>query len=256
MPAPTPTGKPSLIVVGDSTANSGAPIQGWATPFAKYFDPEKITVKNRAHGGASSRSYTNAFWSGVMSELQPGDTVLVQFGHNDGGTPGQGTRPERPSLRGLGEETMDVTTANGSPETVHTFGYYMRHYIADARSKGATIILLTPTVRNNWADGKVERELGPYGGWTMEVAQSEHVPLVDMNSIVADKYEQMGQDQIPPLYSTRDTTHSTPAGADFNASAIVSGLKALKGNPLGQYLSPAGQAVPTADAKYDSENSP
>jgi lysophospholipase L1-like esterase len=254
--APAAAGKPTLYVVGDSTANSGAPILGWGTPFISYFDPAKITVLNKARGGRSSRSYIHeGLWAAVEKNLQPGDIVLLQFGHNDGGQPSANPKGDRPSLTGLGDETRDLTNpSTKQPETVHTFGYYMTEYVTDAKAKGATIIILTPTVRNNWKNGKVERELGQYGGWSMTVAQTQGVPMVDMNSIVADKYEQMSQDKIPALYSTTDTTHSSPAGADFNASAIVSGLKALKGNPLGPYLSARGQAVATADAKYVANN--
>jgi lysophospholipase L1-like esterase len=255
-PASTSASKPTLYVIGDSTANSGAPILGWGTPFIGYFDPAKITVLNKARGGRSSRSYIHeGLWAAVEKNLKPGDIVLLQFGQNDGGLPSANPKGDRPSLPGLGEETRDLTNpSTKQPETVHTFGYYMREYVADAKAKGATIIILTPTVRNNWKNGKVERELGQYGGWSMAVAQTQGVPMVDMNSIVADKYEVMGQDKIPALYSTTDTTHSSPTGADFNASAIVSGLKALQGNPLGPYLSTKGQAVVTADVKYVANN--
>ncbi len=244
---------PSLFVVGDSTASSPLPIQGWGTPFPNYFDLSKINVLNRAHGGASARSFMNAYWPAMMKEIKPGDFVLVQFGHNDGGTPGQGTRPERPDLSGLGEDTMDITDANGNPETVHSFGWYMRKYIADAHAKGATVIIVTPTPTNNWANGKINRGLGNYGPWSIQTAQAQNVPMVDFNDIVADKYDAMGQDALASLYST-DRTHSTPAGADFNAANVVAGLKALPGNPLGKYLSAKGQSEATADTKWVAEN--
>jgi lysophospholipase L1-like esterase len=222
-----------------------------------YFDPAKIRVVNDAIAGRSSRSFiAEGHWDPIVAQLKAGDFVLLQWGHNDGGTPSANRAGDRPSLPGLGEESGEYPTPAGTTVTVHTYGWYMRKYIADAKSKGATIIVLTPTVRNNWPGGVLERELGKYGGWAMEVAQSQNVPMVDMNSIVADQYVVMGQDKIPPLYSTADTTHSSPAGADFNASSIVSGLKALPGNPLGSYLSEKGVAVAPADAKYVAQNAP
>ncbi len=52
----------------------------------RLWDPSKIEVKNLARGGRSSRTYwTEGLWDRVMAELRPGDFVLMQFGHNDGG---------------------------------------------------------------------------------------------------------------------------------------------------------------------------
>src|SRR5690349_12620390 len=43
---------PSIFIAGDSTAarGSGEDQQGWAVPFANYFDPTKVNVINRARG--------------------------------------------------------------------------------------------------------------------------------------------------------------------------------------------------------------
>jgi lysophospholipase L1-like esterase len=248
------TTKPTLFIVGDSTASNGADL-GWGSHMASFFDLAKINVLNRAHGGASARSFVNAYWSAMMDEIKPGDYILVQFGHNDGGTPGQGTRPERPDLRGLGDDTVDITDAQGKPETVHSFGWYIRKYIADGQSKGATVIIVTPTPTNNWANGKIGRGLGQYGQWLLQVAAAQHVASIDFNSIVADKYDAMGQDKVAAYYNA-DRTHSQPEGAEFNAANVVSGLKALKGNPLGAYLSAKGQVVDAADVKYVDNNAP
>src|SRR6185437_10042165 len=78
---------PSIIVVGDSTANNNADGGlGWATPFAEYFDPTKVNVLNRARGGRSSRTFqTEGLWDKSLAEIKAGDYVLIQFGHNDGG---------------------------------------------------------------------------------------------------------------------------------------------------------------------------
>jgi len=249
--------KPTLYVVGDSTANSPAPIQGWGTPFAAYFDPAKVAVLNKARGGRSSRSYLHeGLWDAVAKELKPGDFVLLQFGHNDGGTPSANRAGDRPSLPGLGEETKDYPNPAGQTETVHTFGFYMRKMVADAKSKGATIIVLSCTVRNLWRDHKADHGPGSFGPWAAEVAKSQGVPFLDLSSIVADQYDKLGQEKVAPFYGPTDTTHSTPAGADFNAASVVSGLKAFKDSPFTALLSDKGRAVAAADAKYVTENTP
>jgi len=248
--------KPTLYIIGDSTANSSGAILGWGTPVATFFDPAKITVLNRARGGRSSRSFMHeGLWDAVLKELKAGDYVLLQFGHNDGGTPNADRAGERPSLPGLGDESDDFPAPTGGTETVHTYGWYMRKYIADAETKGAHLYVLTLTVRNNWSlDGKVERGPGQYSEWAREVAAAQQTPMVDLTNIVADKFDTMGKDDVAALYTPTDHTDTLPAGAELNAKSIVSGLKAVKGDPFGQFLSAKGQAVKAADAKYVAEN--
>jgi hypothetical protein len=74
----------------------------------------------------------------------------------------------------------------------------------------------------------------------------------------ADKFEKMGREQAKLLYQTQKTdhTHTNPAGAEFNATSIVSGLKALKDSPFLAFLSDKGKAVPAAEAKYVADNMP
>src|SRR5947207_9353553 len=87
-PPATRPGLPTLYVIGDSTVNnSGRGMQGWGTPIADLFDRTKINVENKARGGRSSRTYlTEGLWDAVARQLKPGDFVLIQFGHNDGGS--------------------------------------------------------------------------------------------------------------------------------------------------------------------------
>ena len=92
---------PNLFVIGDSTASNGEDL-GWGSHLAGYFDESKINVYNRARGGCSSRTFQNeGLWDKVLGDLQPGNFVLIQFGHNDGGMINDRYRA-RGSLRGLG----------------------------------------------------------------------------------------------------------------------------------------------------------
>ena len=258
--------KPTLFVAGDSTANSSGRILGWAaaSTFGVCFDPAKVSVVNGAAGGRSSRTFiSDGSWNKILTRLQPGDYVLIQFGHNDIG----GINEEPPgsklplrargTIPGIGEESQEIdNVVTKQHEVVHTFGWYLRKYLAETRAKGATPILLTLTVRNEWSDGKIERGPGRYSEWTAAVAKAEHVPLVDLTAMRADADEKLGPDQMPPLYSTTDSTHSSPAGAALNAEAIVAGLKALKASPFLALLSDKGKSIPAAEAKYVADNAP
>jgi lysophospholipase L1-like esterase len=233
---------PTLFVVGDSTANNNANgAQGWGDPFKGYFDVRKINVVNRARAGRSSRTFlTEGLWDRVLQDVKRGDYVLLQFGHNDGGPLDTGRA--RGSLPGLGEETKEIAKPDGTKEVVRTFGWYNRKFIADVRAKGATPIILSLTVRNIWKDGRVERGSGNFRQWAEELARAERVEFVDVTNIVADKYEALGQEKVKALFGP-DHTHTSPAGAEFNAASVVAGLKALRGNPLGKYFSAKAKEV-------------
>ena len=245
--APPNPNLPTVFVVGDSTASNGAR-NGWGDPLADYFDPAKINARNRALGGRSSRSFiTEGHWGDVLKEMKAGDFVLIQWGQNDGGALDTGRA--RGSLPGLGEETKEVTMPAtgeieppppGTHEVVHTFGWYMRKYVADIKAKGATPILMSLTAKDIWDNGKNRHPYDKYPEWTAAVAKSENVAYMDFNTMMGEKFDKMGQEKVHPLFT--DTTHTKPEGADLNAAGVVAGLKSMN-SPLVNYLSEKGKAV-------------
>jgi lysophospholipase L1-like esterase len=222
---------PTVFVVGDSTARNQADL-GWGDHLAHYFDTSRINVANRAMAGRSSRTFIReGRWDKVLAEMKAGDYVLIQLGHNDGGGP-------RGSLKGLGEETSDITLPDGQIETVHTYGWYLRKYIADTRAKHATPILLTLTIRNIWtagADGKqhIERDMG-YDASLRQLAADQHVVLADMGKIEADRLEALGAEKSAQ-YFPKDHTHTSAEAAEQNADSVVRALRAVQ-SPLVAYL--------------------
>ena len=236
---------PTLFIVGDSTARNGADL-GWGDHLAHYFDTSKINVANRAVAGRSSRTYYNeGRWAKVLAEMKPGDFVLIQMGHNDGGSTADTIASDpkaRGSIKGIGNETAqmpiakpytDGPLAGQTTETIHTYGWYLRKYIADAKAKGATPILLTVTVRNIWKDGRIERDMG-YRDLEIKLSQEQHVPLADMASFEADYLQKLGQEKTAALFPV-DHTHTSPDGAELNASCVVFALKKID-SPLAAYL--------------------
>ncbi len=249
---PLPTAKnpelPTLYLVGDSTVRNGkgdgaGGQWGWGEPLVDYFDASKINVVNRALGGRSSRTYiTEGRWEEQLALLKPGDFVVFQWGHNDSG-PLDDTSRARGSLPGIGDETKEIDNPiTKKHEVVHTYGWYMRKYVADTLAKGAVPIVCSPIPRKIWKDGKVVRNAENYGGWARQVAGQEHVAFIDLNEIIARRYDQLGEAQVEPLFADPHT-HTSRAGAELNAESVVAGLKALTGNPLGRFLSDKGQAV-------------
>lgn len=227
---------PTIFIVGDSTARNQADL-GWGDHFAHFFDSSRINIANRAIAGRSSRSYIEeGHWAHVLSEMKPGDYVLLQMGHNDGGQLG-GPKP-RGSLKGLGDETTQITLLNGQVETVHTYGWYMRKYIAETRAKHAHPILLALTIRNIWhvgPDGKqhIERDMG-YDGELEQLAAEEHVPYIDLATVEAGRLESMGPEKAALLFP-KDHTHTSAQGAELVARCVVKALRRAH-SPLTVYL--------------------
>lgn len=263
---------PSVILIGDSTVRNGHGRGdnnqwGWGAPLHQYFDPAKINVVNRAIGGLSSHSYiSGGHWALALQIIKPGDFVLIQFGHNDGGihlpgtpavpdqglAPGQQPPPRmrargpnvRGSLPGIGNEVYSVADPRtGQMETIHTYGWYLRKYIADVRAKGATPILCSLVPRKIWVDGHIRRNTSTYRGWAREVAEQEHVGFVDLNEIIARRYDALGPQAVDALFGDPHT-HTDWAGAVLNAESVVAGLRDLPGDPLAKYLSEKGKAIP------------
>lgn len=228
---------PTIFVVGDSTANNNANGgRGWGDPFIDLFVTTRVNVLNRARAGRSSRTFiTQGLWDNVLSEMKRGDLVLIQFGHNDAGAINDASRA-RGSLPGTGEETQEIDNLlTKEHEVVHTYGWYLRKMIADTKAKGAIPIVLSLTVRNIWKDGRVERGSGKFGQWANEVATSQHVLFIDVTKLIADKYEELGEAKVKELFAT-DHTHTNPAGAELNASLILTGLQAIKSNQVSRLL--------------------
>src|SRR5215470_14473779 len=240
---------PTLFLIGDSTVRNGAgdganKQWGWGEPIAAYFDPAKITVLNRARGGRSSRTFlTEGLWDQGLLAMKPGDFVLIQFGHNDGG-PTNDTSRARGTIKGVGEETEEIDNLlTRKHEVVHSYGWYLRKYIADARDKGATPIICSPVPRKIWKEGRIARD--QYARWAEEVAKKEKVGFIDLNEIIARQYEAMGAEKVEPLFAD-EHTHTTLAGAELNAASVVSGLKALKPDPLASYYSAKAATIDAA----------
>jgi len=230
---------PTLFLIGDSTVNNSTNGQlGWGTPIASFFDKSKINVANRARGGRSSRTFlTEGLWDQVLGEMKAGDFVLMQFGHNDGGAINDNSRA-RGSIKGTGEETEEIDNLiTKKHEVVHTYGWYMRRFITDTKAKGATPIVLSPVPRNIWKDGKVVRAANDYGKWAAETAKQGGAEFIDLNELVATRYETAGAEKVAADYFTAvDHTHTSPAGAWINAAAVVEGVRRLTKVRLRKFL--------------------
>lgn len=234
---------PTLYLVGDSLMKTGSGNGeggqwGWGAALPDLFDPAKIRVENRARGGRSSRSYREeGLWTEVLAQLKPGDFVIIGFGHND--AENSRNHPDRATITGVGDETIPIGQGQDA-KTIHTFGWHLRQSIAEAREKGAIPILASPVPRNEWTDGKMIRGFGGYVQWASETAAATDTPFLDLNRLVADRFDALGEEAAAQHYA--DGTHTTGIGARLVAGAAAEGIRGLKDCPLADMLLPVGAA--------------
>lgn len=233
--------KPVFYIIGDSTVKNGdgtgkQGLWGWGDFIAPYFDTAKISVRNHAIGGRSSRTFiTEGRWDKVLATLKKGDYVIMQFGHNDSG-PLDDTARARGTIKGIGSESKEIyNPIMKKQEVVYTYGYYMRKYIRDAKEKGAIAIVCSPIPRNDWKDGKVSRSKESYAGWAEQIAKEEGACFIDLNDLIATKYEALGQDAVK-IFFPGDHTHTDINGAKLNAQIVMEQLKKLNPGKLKKYM--------------------
>ena len=239
-------GKPIVFITGDSTVKNKDSdkdgMWGWGSQAYTVFDQEKVTCVNVAKAGRSTRSYVReGRWEQVYNTLQPGDFVLLQFGHND--ICPIADAKERGVIPGTAD-TCNVykMEKDGRYEVVYSFGWYLRKMIDDCREKGATPILVSLTPRNEWPHGKVERRNDSYGKWYREVVEQTGVDFLDVHNISADfldrKFASKSEEKSKKAasrYFNNDHTHTSLAGARMNAQSVAKGLRDIN-SPLAAYL--------------------
>lgn len=248
---------PTLFIIGDSTVRNGNGTGhggqwGWGDFLAPYFNTNKINVVNDALGGTSSRTFYRDRWPGVKAMMKPGDFVIMQFGHNDSSpineTVLNSKTRARGTIRGVGPETRSVTNILTKRfEVVHSFGWYEKQIITETRARGAVPMVCSLIPHNRWKNGRAVRDKDNYAGWAGEVAQATHAPFLDINEIIARRYDELGQKKVKPLFIVGAGPHTSMAGAQTNATCVVAALKGLKQNPLAPYFSNKAKPVAPAD---------
>jgi rhamnogalacturonan acetylesterase len=232
--------KPVLYIIGDSTVqnndgNGKNEYWGWGTLLNPYFDTTRITLRNHAKSGTSTRTFmSDGRWTKVLETLKQGDFVIIQFGHNDQAAINDSSKAKG-TLKGTGEDVQEIfNLKTKKQETVHTYGWYLGKFIREAKEKGAITIVCSLVPREKWKNGKVDREI-EYVNWAREVALAEGAYFIDLNQIIVQKWEQTGPDTVKTFFPG-DHTHTNKKGAELNAGSVVEGLRSIKHCPLNKFL--------------------
>ena len=223
--------KPVIFVVGDSTSSayqhSERPRAGWGQALPLLLGPQ-ADVFDYAWSGASSKSFADAgLLDEVVALLQPGDYLLISFGHND--------------------EKVEDPARGTDPQT--TFKEYLQKYIDGAAGRGTKAVLVTPVERRRFsALGVAQDSHGAYPQAVRELAAATGTPLVDLTASSKDLWQKLGAEGTKShfLYASpgqypqypqgvTDNTHFQAEGALAVARLVASELRTQQTLPAGYF---------------------
>lgn len=229
--------------IGDSTVQYNDirtwPQCGIGQALELYLQPG-VRVANYARNGRSTKSFRDeGLWQPVPGQLQPGDLLLIQFGHND-------EKSEDPSRYATPEQYAQNLLA----------------YAQEAARLGALPVLITPLTRRQFADGRLKLTHGPYPDAARAAAQHAGLPCIDLTAASRCLVEALGEERSRALYMVlpagecstapegkMDNTHLRYAGAVAFAGLIAAGLWRL-GGPYQAVCLPLPALYGTAPAQW------
>ncbi len=205
--------------IGDSTVARNNirsyPQTGMSQGLQLYLS-EQVLVRSYAKNGRSTKSFLDeGRFAPVEQNLQPGDYLFIQFGHND--------------------EKADEAR-HTDPDT--TFQDNLRLFIAAAKKAGAYPVLITPIGRRLF-DGEGKFLPGSHGAYPAAmkaVGQETGTPVIDLTAASEAFLARLGDEPSKPLFMwPKDNTHLKPAGAMEMAGLLARGLAEL-GSPYQDLL--------------------
>ncbi len=257
-------------VVGDSTVSNYtsavAPKKGWGQQLqAGLVTGGNTQVINYAQAGRSSRSFIEEGWFANLAEnLKSGDYLLIQFGHNDqkcgNSEPAQVRDPI--DLARLCTYPNDANGAIQGSDMNMSFQRNLEKYVALAKSKGATPILISPVARRPKGSDlnkqfrrghSSTRGLykGDYTATVQKTAVDNNVTFIDLEGLsinyvnsfngnigqnylaTKDYYMSVSELEFPYYtpttsgnYRMPDNTHFSSLGAQALANLVVQAIKA------------------------------
>jgi rhamnogalacturonan acetylesterase len=193
------------------------------------------TVNNQAIGGRSARSFTvEGRFDSIISAVQPNDIVVIEFGHNDGGS--LSTDNGRTDCPGAGNETC-TSTYNGKQVTVLTYPAYLFNAGKAMIAKGAKVIVSSPTPNNPWEGGTFTYSPSRFTTYSKDVVSKlgENAQFIDHGTYTANIFKTYGKTKTDALFPN-DHTHTSPVGADDVARTFVKAVLCSKDSFLSKFL--------------------
>jgi lysophospholipase L1-like esterase len=215
-----PAEVPTVYLVGDSTVTDqeAEPVASWGQMLPRFFQPN-IAIANHAESGETLKSFISELrLTKALSRMKAGDWLIIQFGHND--------------------EKREWPQTYAEPHS--TYPAYLRVFIAEARLRGATPILVTPTERRNFdAVGHIVPSHGDYPDAVRAVAREEKTGVIDLTRMTTAFYEALGPQRARLAFndSGKDKTHHNNYGA-YEIARMVASAIASEDERLAAHLLP------------------
>jgi lysophospholipase L1-like esterase len=198
----------------------------WAQFLPQYFGGAAFV--NEAHGGMTTETFReDGHWDLIERNLQPGDAVFMEFGHND---------QKRRHLAAYGGYATNL-----------------RRYITGIRAKHAYPVLVTPLSR---IPGKDEDGYFDYLTFYAEALQylgkTQKVPVIDLHAGAFSKLCELGPARWGAYFM--DSTHTNDYGAMQGASFVAAEVIRQKIQPLCSLKSASTGTPPLPDpVRYAAE---
>lgn len=220
----------TVFIAADSTVKKYNedqwPQQGWGQVFELGFT-KNVTFENRARGGRSTKSFLKeGLWDKIVNDLQKGDVVIIQFGHND--------HDKRKAERytPIDEYKTNLTT-----------------FVNDVRKKNGIPILVTPLAMRSFREGNYYDGHGEYPAAMKEMGNELDVVVIDLNKLSGEKIASLGYDKSRQLYMNfdagveknypegkTDNTHLSNVGAKLMSDLVMDEIRKNNILPLSKYL--------------------
>ncbi|KAF8863737.1 SGNH hydrolase [Acephala macrosclerotiorum] len=228
-----PTSIPTIWLAGDSTEAPGGGhngTEGWGQYLQYSFPRDVAFVNNSAYAGRSARSFTrDGRFNWIADALHPGDWVIIEFGHNDGGSPYPASSDNgRADCPGAGNQTCPTVYANAT-EIVQTYPTYLKDASEMFLSLGAKVILSSPTPDNPWETGNYTYSPDRFTYYSWLSATELGGPAAGVYFVPHGQYAAQAMKNLGPAIVDKnypmDHTHTAPYLADIVAQSFVLGLK-------------------------------
>jgi lysophospholipase L1-like esterase len=204
---------PTLFLLGDSTVcdQPSEPYNSWGQMLPRFFKPG-LAVANHGESGETYRdSLARRRLDKILSVMKPGDTLLMQFGHND---------------------QKQVKDGKGGPFT--TYKAEIKSHVDAVRARGGQAVIVSPMERRRFDEqGQLVPTLSEYAEAARQSARELDVPFLDLNAMSKTLYQALGPEGsklafAEPRPGNLDNTHHNAYGSYELAKAVVSGLRQLQ----------------------------
>lgn len=215
-----PVTAPTIFLLGDSTVSDqpGEPYNSWGQMLPRFFKPG-IAVANLAQSGETYRdSLSRRRLDKILSMMRPGDTVMMQFGHND---------------------QKQIKDNKGGPFT--TYKDEIRQHVEAIRRHGGIPVIISSMERRRFDNaGKPQETLTDYAAAARQSAEELGAAFIDLHAMSLPLYAALGVAGsklafAEPEPGKLDNTHHNAYGSYELAQAVVTGLRQA-GVPAAQWI--------------------